>query len=319
MTMETSDLQAAVTADLKKKQQYQAGALVVVGIVALVAFVVLVMQYPVEHKTAEDTEEVVPVVTAFDGVSLTAKASIVYDLKTGAVLYGKNEEAQLPLASLTKLLTMYAAADVLAASSPVRISAASLAEEGDSGFVEGESFAFEDLARFALVSSSNDAASAIAEAASAERASTRTQLLASAVQAAGLTQTYAVNGTGLDESGSTSGGYGSAHDVALLAGALIKKAPEIAAATTHSGVTVMSLAGRPLSAKNTNPEAETVPGALLSKTGFTDLAGGNLAVVFDAAIDHPIAIVVLGSTREGRFSDVDRLLARTMTQLAAQP
>jgi D-alanyl-D-alanine carboxypeptidase len=54
------------------------------------------------------------------------------------------------------------------------------------------------------------------------------------------------------------------------------------------------------------------PDLLLSKTGYTDLAGGNLVIVYDAGINHPIAIVVLGSTEDGRFTDVSQLIAATL-------
>jgi D-alanyl-D-alanine carboxypeptidase len=68
--------------------------------------------------------------------------------------------------------------------------------------------------------------------------------------------------------------------------------------------------------KNTNQGVVQVPGALLSKTGFTDLAGGNLVVVFDAGMAHPVAVVVLGSTVEGRFTDVKRLMDATLAHFA---
>ena len=58
---------------------------------------------------------------AFASVAVQAKAAIVYDLATGKVLYAKNAEAQLPLASLTKLLTVYAAFAELSPTTPVTI------------------------------------------------------------------------------------------------------------------------------------------------------------------------------------------------------
>src|SRR5262249_7455570 len=108
---------------------------------------------------------VTPDVHTFDHVTLSAKAATVYDLTTGQTLFGKNADTQLPLASLTKLLTMYAALDSLSAESPVTISKTALAQDGDNGFTEGQTFQFESLARFALAASSNDAAEAIEEAA----------------------------------------------------------------------------------------------------------------------------------------------------------
>jgi D-alanyl-D-alanine carboxypeptidase len=132
----------------------------------------------------------------------------------------------------------------------------------------------------------------------------------------GLSQTYALNGTGLDESTTVSGGYGSAYDVATLAGALLEKAPDIAHATIAPSFAIRSKEGVVHSLPNTNPDVGLIPNLLLSKTGFTDLAGGNLVVVFDAAIGHPVAIVVLGSSREGRFQDVGKLLSLTLDHFA---
>lgn len=249
----------------------------------------------------------------YAAVVLEAEAAIVYDLATGEVLYEKNAQAQLPLASLTKLLTVYAGASALGAGSVVNVSDAALLPEGDSGFHPGQAFAFSELAKAALVASSNDAAEAIAENARDRRAVSTDSLLAGAASAAGLSATYALNGTGLDENEAISGGYGSAEDVAVLAGALLERARPIAEATTQPSVTVTSMAGETYLFKNTNPFAASFPGLRLSKTGYTDLAGGNLAVIFDASVNHPIAVVVLGSSREGRFSDVDALVRATLS------
>ena len=55
---------------------------------------------------------------------------------------------------------------------------------------------------------------------------------------------------------------------------------------------------------------------LLSKTGYTDLAGGNLALVFDAGIRHPVAVVVLGSSKEARFTDGIALVNAALAHFA---
>jgi D-alanyl-D-alanine carboxypeptidase (penicillin-binding protein 5/6) len=248
---------------------------------------------------------------AFMGINLMGQSAIVYDLTTGQTLYSQNADRQLPLASLTKLLTTYAGLDTLGPNATVGISSSSLAVEGESGLAEGETFLFSDLARFALVGSSNDAAEAMAEAVAAKRGQSVGDALSAEATGLGLTKTYAVNGSGLDVSPTAAGGYGSARDIALLAGALLKKAPGIAAATTEPSVFVRSTSGTPHSLPNTNQGAITVPGILLSKTGFTDLAGGNLVVVFDVGIGHPVAVTVLGSSRDGRFIDVNRLIDAT--------
>lgn len=273
---------------------------------------------PLLLKEEEVPEPVVeaPKPDAFAAMRLQGEAAIVYDLTTGETLYADNAEAQLPLASLTKLLTVYAGVTTLEDDSPVTISETALAAEGESGFILGETFTFRDAAELALVASSNDAAAAIAEAAQKKRGLAGSALMASAAQAAHLSQTYALNGTGLDEDAEVSGGYGSARDVAILAGALLEAAPELAQTTTKATVSVVSETGIPHQMKNTNQGVVEIPGALLSKTGFTDLAGGNLAVVFDAGFGHPVAVVVLGSTVEGRFTDVARLVEATHAHFA---
>ena len=69
-----------------------------------------------------------------------------------------------------------------------------------------------------------------------------------------------------------------------LAGALLAKAPYIVEATTQSSTHGTSTNGTSFVVKNTDPMVQTIPRLLLSKTGYTDLAGGNLALVFDAGI-----------------------------------
>lgn len=299
----------------RDRTMLQAGIAIIAGstVLGLAAFAapLFLKEEPVPEPVVE-----APKPDAFANVYVQGKAAIVYDLTTGETLYEKNAEAQLPLASLTKLLTVFAGAQSLSDDAPVTITASALAAEGESGFIEGEVFMFKDAARLALVASSNDAAAAIAEAAQKKRGLAGSALMASAAQAARLSQTYALNGTGLDEDAKVSGGYGSARDVALLAGALLEAAPELARSTTMSTVTATSMSGIPHQMKNTNQGVVEVPGALLSKTGFTDLAGGNLAVVFDAGLGHPVAVVVMGSTVEGRFADVKRLVEATHAHFA---
>lgn len=253
---------------------------------------------------------------AFAHVPLEAKAAVVYDLVTKQVLYAKNADAQLPLASLTKLLTVYAALSELSPDTPITIPADATRLDAPRAFNEGQTFSLSDLARLTLTASLNDGAAAISEAAAARENQTQNEALASAAAALNLSQTYAVNGSGLDVSGTVSGGYGSARDLAVLAGALVARAPAIAAATTQSSAEAVSAGGTAFKVKNTDPMVGTLPRLLLSKTGFTDLAGGNLALVFDAGIGHPIAVVVLGSSQKARFTDGTALVAATLAHFA---
>jgi len=257
-----------------------------------------------------------PAPDAYANVSIDAKAAIVYDLATGQILYAKNAQAQLPLASLTKLLTVYAALAELSPETPIIIPADAATVDAPRAFSVGQTFLLSDLARLTLTGSLNDGAVAIADATAARENKTQTAMLAGAAAALSLSQTYALNGSGLDVNTAISGGYGSADDLARLAGALVEHASSIAAATTYSSSKASSQGGTSFTIKNTDPIIGTIPNLLLSKTGYTDLAGGNLAIVFDAAIEHPIAVVVLGSSKQGRFTDGATLVAATLAHFA---
>ena len=253
---------------------------------------------------------------AFADIPLEAKAVVVYDLSTGETLYAKNADAQLPLASLTKLLTVYAALATLSPETPITIPENAAAVEGAYTFNVGQTFSLADLARLTLTGSLNDGAVAIASAVAIRQDRLENEMLAGAAAALNLSQTYAVNGSGLDVSALISGGYGSARDLALLAGALVERAPAISAATTRSFAEATSSGGTHFSIKNTDPMTGTIPRLLLSKTGYTDLAGGNLVLVFDAGVLHPVAIVVLGSLLKERFTDGAALVAATLAHFA---
>lgn len=245
-----------------------------------------------------------------------ARSAVVYDLTTHTVLYGKNETAVRPLASLTKLLTVYTALTQLSKNTPVVITENALAPEGDSGLNVGETISLGALERLALVASSNDAAQAIALAYAERTSKSSTSLMASAISSLGLSDVRATNPTGLDVSSDISGGYGSAISVATLAEHILLLDPALALATTRPSVTVRSIDAGAHTLHNTNQDMRSIPNPLLSKTGFTDLAGGNLVVVLDVGINHPVAIVVMGSTKEGRFEDVLNLVDNTLDYFA---
>ncbi len=288
------------------------------GILALFLFIPSTPQ-PMPNDAAPIAIATSTAPGAFAQVPIEAKAAIVYDLATGKTLYAKNADAQLPLASLTKLLTVYAAITELSPQTPITIPADVTHLYAPHAFSAGQVFSLADLARLTLTASLNDGASAIAEATAARENRPLDETLASAAAALGLSQTYAVNGNGLDVNTAVSGGYGSAHDLARLAGALAERAPEITEATTHATARAVSEGGTTFTVKNTDPMVSAIPQLLLSKTGYTDLAGGNLALVFDVGINHPIAVVVLGSTEKDRFTDGTTLVAATLAHFAGVP
>lgn len=307
--MDTSELQNIA---LRSRFMRETGVALIITSALLLIFLFI----PFRREEPVPTAPAASVASAFAHIPIEAKAAIVYDLATGKTLYEKNADAQLPLASLTKLLTIYAALAKLPPETQVVIPASAARAEPPRAFKAGQTFSLADLARLTLTASLNDGAAAIASSAAERENISEAAMLAGAAGALGLPQTYAVNGNGLDMSSAVSGGYGSARDMARLAGALAELAPSVAEATTHDSAHAVSREGVQFTAKNTDPIVGSLPRLLLSKTGYTDLAGGNLAIVFDAGILHPIAVVVLGSSLSARFTDSSALVAATLAHFA---
>ena len=86
----------------------------------------------------------------FASFFLEAKSAYVLDLSDGKILFAKNADEVLPLASLTKLVSVIVASKYLLAGTNVPI------VMGDSnGLDPGETWSFDKLVDFTLVTSSN--------------------------------------------------------------------------------------------------------------------------------------------------------------------
>ena len=244
-----------------------------------------------------------------------AESAYVWDAATQKALYNKNASAQLPLASLTKLMTALVSREVLTGTGRVPMTLEAITQDGESGFLDGETFSEGALSDFALISSSNDAAYALAAAAGSALLGSESpnvrfvKAMNVRAEEIGLLQTHFTNPTGLDASVDESGAYGSARDMAFLMEYLIKKRPEVIESTRNvtASLSATSVASV-IHADNTNEIVGKIPGLIASKTGYTELAGGNLVIAFDAGVNHPIIVSVLGSTRDGRFEDVLKLV-----------
>ncbi len=238
-----------------------------------------------------------------DPSALEAKAAALYDIKTGVVLYQKNANEQLPLASLTKLMAVEVVLSKKSPDTPILITRSDVSTEGDWGFKPGDTVTLGDLIKFSLVASSNDAMAAAAASLGADPIAA----MNNAAYSLGLTKTHFFNATGLDISKTTSGAYGSAYDVARLAALFYKDHPDYFELTTRPDVQI-DQSGKELSAAATALPLQNIPGFVAAKTGYTDLAGGNLVAVFDLEPGVTVVAVVLGSTRDGRFADIKTLI-----------
>lgn len=284
---------------------------------------------PSEEKTAvASSSPKIP--SPFDGVDITGKAAYVIDLTTGNVLYQKNAQESLPLASVTKLMTALVALDHDDASGAtagdaekiVTIDQDALNQDGDNGLLLNEHWNMEDLIKFSLIESSNDGATALARNAFAgeDGTTSETNFIQAMNQKAGELGLHSMSfysDNGLDLTATDASAFGSAQDVARLMATAIGTQRDIIGSTALKAAKFVSLSGIKHTAINTDLIVGELPGLIASKTGYTDLAGGNLVVAFDTGLNHPVIIAVLGSTETGRFDDVLKLASTTMAYFAA--
>jgi len=291
----------------------------IIGLTTIVVFVAIFFIFFNKGVVLEVTKEKIPTDYSATLNEIQAKSYYVYDVNEQKVLFAKNEHQTLPLASITKLMTGLVATDVMPDTTIIEIGKDAIMQEGDSGLILGEKWTLKNLLDFSLITSSNDGIYAIASALNKyESANGKNSigLMNSKAKELGLNDTIFSNATGLDINGQMSGSYSSAYDVSKLLENIIKNNPEIISKTNKEKIKITSENNIIHTAINTDESINDIPGIFASKTGFTDLAGGNLAIAFDAGIVHPVIVIVLGSTQDGRFTDIETLANLTLQKIS---
>ncbi len=204
---------------------------------------------------------------ALTGVS--ARGAVLMEAESGDVVFGQNENARLPMASTTKIMTALVALEQLPLDTVVKITAESVGVEGSSIYlVEGEALTLEQLLYALLLESANDAAAAIAVAVAGSVEDFAT-LMNEKAEELGLTDTHFVNPHGLDHEDH----YTTARELALIARAALENPTfrEICSATRKTiplhgdeGVRVLI---------NHNKLLASYEGCIGVKTGFTKKTG----------------------------------------------
>ena len=260
---------------------------------------------------------------SFKNLSLEAQAYFVWDAREQRAVASFNGETQLPLASLTKLMTILVAIENSLDGDIVVIDQTDLNREGENALEVGESWRLTDLIDFMVVVSSNDAAHSLASVRNAfsegknEMMSQQLflQKMNEKAEKIGITQTYYLNESGLDATATVSGGYGSAKDMTILLEYILREYPSLLDASAQE-ILITNSDRLTHQIQNTNQIVAHLPGVVASKTGWTDLAGGNLAMAFDIGIGHNIIIVLLGSSKEGRFTDMENLFWKSLEKMS---
>ncbi|KKP55825.1 MAG: Serine-type D-Ala-D-Ala carboxypeptidase [Parcubacteria group bacterium GW2011_GWB1_35_5] len=312
---------------INNRTKYFVYVLIGLSVVSVTLFALLIIgKNSLNKKEAALAKEKV---NYFENINLKAKGVIVFDIINEREIFSKNGEVPLPLASLTKILTAIITSEKLDDNQKIKITDEYLTPEGDSKLIVGDTWQVADLRDFTLLTSSNDGAFALATISEIKNNQNQNNIQISGddlriqfiknmndtAKKIGLSNSKFFNEHGLDKDIDKGGAYGSAYDMALLFKYALENHPEILEATRYKNLEFTSAEGSYF-ANNTNIFVDKIPNLIASKTGFTDLAGGNLVIAFNADINRPIIISVLGSTEEGRFTDVLQLIEATIKQLS---
>lgn len=199
-------------------------------------------------------------------LSTSASSAILMDVDSGRVLYEQNADAQMLIASTTKIMTALVAIEHGDLSKMVTVKREAALTEGSAMYLkEGEKLTLETLLYGLLLCSGNDAAVAIADAVGGSQAGFVAQMNAKAKELGMLDSSFA-NPNGLDHEKH----YSTARDMAKLACAAVENETLVRIASTRS----VTIGGRTMN--NHNKLLSYMEGCIGLKTGYTRAAGRTL-------------------------------------------
>ncbi len=235
---------------------------------------------------------------------LDANAVLLSHLESGRTLYEKNATLQLPIASLTKLLSALVVVDLFDQSEVVTIASGSVRVDGQKQTLYlGERILVADLMSMMLVESSNDAAYALAAYAQGRGIDFMATMNRKAM-GLGMGDCHFTDPAGLDDNA-----FCTARDLLRLVKSALMTAPQLWPLMARSSLTVQSADGRIIhEVKSTDELLGQMPGVVGGKTGYTDGALGCLILVVKlSGKDDTLISIVLGS--RSRFADTKALVS----------
>lgn len=245
-------------------------------------------------------------------LTIDAKASILIEASTGKVLYENNPDERLPLASVTKVMTMLLIYEALEQekikwNDIVTISEHASKMGGSQVFLEiGEQQTVRDLLKSIIIASANDASVAMAEFIAGSEESFVDLMNKKAVKL-NMANTKFQNACGLDADNH----YSSARDIAIMSREFITRYPESKEYTTTWMDTIVHKTARgseEFGLTNTNKLVKWYRGALGLKTGSTGKALFCLSAAAERDDMKLIAVVMAAPTPSVRFQEAMKML-----------
>lgn len=240
-------------------------------------------------------------------VVTTARSAAVLDARTGELLYAKNVDASLPIASITKLLTAQVLLNEnLLLDTKITIETGDRVGGSSQKFFAGERITIRDLLHAALIVSDNDAAQLLQRVSGMDEHAF-VNAMNSYAHELGLRDAYFVEPTGLSAQNRA-----TVFDVMLLLKSALEHEDlsEILQKEGHT-LTLESDGGeRNLEIYNTNWLLGTDFDTIGGKTGYITESGYCLVSKVKTENGHPLFVAVLGSDSiDNRFQDTKSLIS----------
>lgn len=249
-----------------------------------------------------------------DAPEITAVSALFINTSSGEVLYAKNPEEKLPIASLTKIMTTTIALEHKNLDDVMTVSQrASEMEPDEMVLLPGEKHTLKNLLDGIFLVSANDAAEVVAEGTTGRREEFINLMNSKALQL-GMNNTLFINPSGLEEDFKSQ--YSTSLDVAIMSRYLIKRWPEIVDISSqpyvyiertsehqdyemYSGINLLT----------------TYPGVVGLKTGYTPEAGLTLVILARRGNEEVLG-VILGAVN--RRDDAKLLLDYSFNKLGLE-
>ncbi|MCI8403534.1 MAG: D-alanyl-D-alanine carboxypeptidase [Clostridia bacterium] len=238
-------------------------------------------------------------------LGLKARSAVLMEESSGDILYESNPDDRVPIASVTKVMTMLLIMEAvdsgkITLDDMVNVSENAMSYGGSTMFLEaGEQLSVNDMLKGIAVASANDGCVAMAEYLAGSESAFVDQMNAKAKELS-MENTHFVNTNGLDDDDH----YSSARDVAIMSRELIKHKTIF----NYSSIWMDTLRGGKFQLANTNKLIRFYEGANGLKTGSTSKALCCLSATAKRGDMQLIAVVLGAPTSAERFSSAKSLL-----------
>ncbi len=247
--------------------------------------------------------------------TLTVKSAMLWNMTTGELLYEQNPDAQIPPASLTKILTLYIIFDAIRQGrlrpwDVVDVSERAATQGGSNMRLRrGESVKVTELIKGIAVASANDACMAMADYLENGNVEAFVSLMNDTAKRLGMSNSAFMNPNGLPADGQLT----TARDMLRLAAAYLEQFPK--ALTIHS---MQYFTHNNRQRHNANSLLGTYEGVDGLKTGFVCASGYNIVATAKRGDTRLIAVVLGSRSPVVRARETTKLLDKGFKIVAAQ-